>query len=218
MNTPSAKAILSLPLGHVPEGLILDSVHPNEAINQAFADWESPLAAPGIWRMPSLMEVVTLPQGEKALRFNIQYRDPTGESRGTIAMRYDRALVTKETVPADVTISATVTMENPITTFTDDNNVLVHPWVGVMGRLQDVRHYYFFCLQFPDAAMLYLRDDDLWVPLAKFAMPVYCGDAHELDLVMRDSRLEGWVDGQRVLAATNQPRYLLRHCGHGKSH
>ena len=195
--------ITTLPIAEAPLGLVLDSVHPHEALNRLFASWESPLAAPGLWRMPSLMEIVTLPEGEKALRFNLQYVDPTGESRGTLAMRYDRALVTREAVPGDATITATVTMENPITTATDDNDSLIRPWVGIVGRMQDVRHYYFLCLEYPDAVMLYLRDDELWIPLGRYDLPISCGDSHELALVMRASRLEGWIDGKRGIAATN---------------
>ena len=58
------QGIAALPIQEVPLGFVLDPVHPDEVVDKAFADWESPLVAPGYWHMLSLIEIARLPTGD----------------------------------------------------------------------------------------------------------------------------------------------------------
>ena len=140
--------------------------------------------------MPSLVEIVDHESLGRVLRFNL-------------SEKFDRALVTREEVPPDVVLTAELAIERPVTGPTADNNKLLRPWVGIVARMQDVRHYYFLCLQYPDQLVLYRREDDLWVVLAFQQFPVNCMELHKLRLVLRGDRLEGWADGQKVFAVTD---------------
>jgi len=202
MLRQDTQTIQSLPLDSASPGLVLDMVHPDAAVDALFRDWEAAVVAPAPWQMPSLMEVTTLERGDRVFRFNMQYEDPTGQGRASASMRYDRALVTRGVVPDDVTITATLEFENALTSPTGDNHTYVRPWVGIVGRMQDVRHYYFFCLQHPDAAVLYRREDDLWITLGSCPVLAHWGP-HTLKLVMRGNQLEGWVDGERRIAVAD---------------
>ena len=204
MSTQGPKVVAALPLEGAPPGWVLCPIYRDEGVDRFYGDWEAPVVAPGRWRMLGLIEAVVHPRlGRKVLWFNLAHTDPSRTDRPNWGTRYDRALVTRETMPRDATVRATLAVRDPVTSATADNNVLIRPWVGIVARMQDVRHYYFLCLEYPDAVVLYRREDDTWLELGRHPMPVRHWRFYDMTLGMRGDRLEGWVNGQMVISATD---------------
>lgn len=191
---------LSLPIESAEEGYVLCPVEPCPANDERFADW----SAPFVWRHArSLMRVDSRFQGQKALHFCFEIRTPEDVWMTGWHLWYDAAIVTTDDVPADATCQASVAFEEVTTGYGSDNNVHVRPWVGLVARMQDVRQYYFLCLEYPDALTLYRREDDQWLVVARRQVEVNVWTPYTLRLDMRDAMFTAWLDGQRMFTATD---------------
>ncbi|KPJ62027.1 MAG: hypothetical protein AMS15_05270 [Planctomycetes bacterium DG_23] len=87
------------------------------------------------------------------------------------------------------------------------DNELVLPWAGLMFRYQDLRHYYFFCLQNPAAEekkiVLYRRADNDWHILAEEPFQVDTTKYYSLKAKLQGNRIYCYLDGSELFRATD---------------
>ena len=194
---------MALPIAAAQDGDVLCPLRPNAVNDHVFAEWEAPLT----WhQIRSLMVVDDRYGGRRSLRFTLGDPDPGEVATVSWHLWYDKAIVTREDVPADCTIRGTFAFENGTTAHGSDNTAILHPWVGIVARMQDLRRYYFCCLEYPDGVTLYRREDDYWLPIARREVGLDIGRAYELRLSMRGSWFEGRLDG-RLVWTTNDYQY-----------
>jgi hypothetical protein len=200
-TNPALTPILSLPIAEAELGTVHCPVTPHAGNDALFADWEAPLT----WRpsVASKLIVDTYFGGRKALHMAIEQRSVREVWDTGWHLWYDRALVSREAVPADCAIRGTFAVEEVTTGYGSDNNVHVNPWVGIVARMQDVRRYYFLCLEYPNAVTLYRREDDQWVVLARSQQKIGIYTPYALELRLRGSRMEGYLNGECVLKAND---------------
>lgn len=195
MSTATEATHLAMPIQEAPEGSVLCPVHPAPETDACFADWESPF----VWRhVPSRIEADHFFRGEKCLHFSFERREPKQIWMANWSLWYDTALVTRDDTPADATIEATLGFEEVTTGYGSDNNAHVNPWVGIVARMQDVRRYYFYCIEYPNKVTLYRREDDQWHVVGRHHQRLNVWTPYTLKLAMRGSRFEAFVDGAPV--------------------
>lgn len=192
---------MHLPL---PQARIGAAVHcplePDRETDALFRDWECPL----IWKwVSSRLKIDDAFQGQPALRFHFARRTPAEVWKTNWSLWYDTALVTRNAPPDDLTLRATLTFEEVTTGYGSDNAAFVRPWTGIVARMQDLRRYYFLCLEFPDRVVLYRREDNHWTRLAYRSCEIYPFVAQTLELRLRGNFLEASLDGKRVFAVTD---------------
>lgn len=203
---------LQLPLAETPVegGMLFCPNDPCPANDARFAaDWEAPL----IWKwVSSKLRLDRFYKGAPTLHFNLQKRTPPEIWKTGWHLWYDAALVTREEVPADLTLTAELALEEVTTGYGSDNNVHVAPWAGIIARMQDIRRYYFLTLEYPEAIVLYRREDDYWLPLARKQVDIEAFASYRLTLKLRGERLEAWV-GDRMLFARTDYAYTRGKAG-----
>lgn len=175
-------------------------LEPDPATDELFADWECPL----IWKwVSSRLKIDDAFQGRAALRFNFARRTPAEVWKTNWSLWYDTALVTRERPPADLTLQATLSFEEVTTGYGSDNNSFVRPWTGIVARMQDLRRYYFLCLEYPDKVVLYRREDDKWTRLARRFHELAPFVANTLTLRLRGNYMEAWLDAKRLFGVSD---------------
>jgi hypothetical protein len=192
MQLPLEKAVIG--------GNLFCPVEPNPQNDKLFADWECPL----LWKwVSSRLKIDNAFEGKPALRFNFARRTPPEVWKTNWSLWYDTAITTREYPPDDITLRATLTFEEVTTGFGSDNNVYARPWTGIIARMVDLRRYYYFCLEYPDTVALYRREDNTWACLARHSCELNPFSANTLELRLRGQYMEGYLDGQRVVSATD---------------
>ena len=192
---------LSLPLNKavVGESLFcpLEPCAENDAL---FPEWECPL----LWKwVSSRLKIDDAFEGKPALRFNFARRTPEEVWKTNWSLWYDTGITTREIPPDDITLRATLTFEEVTSGFGSDNNSYARPWTGIVARMVDLRRYLFFCLEYPDTVVLYQRDDNSWTRLARHTCQIDPFSANTLELRLRGQYIEGFLDGKRVVTATD---------------
>jgi hypothetical protein len=191
---------LDLPIEAAEEGNVLDPVQPHGANDALFGQFDAPL----VWRhVSSLMQVDRKFDQRKALHFAFERRTPEQVWETNWSLWYDAAIVTRDEVPADADLEATIALEEVTTGFGSDNNVHVRPWAGIVARMQDIRRYYFLCLEYPDAVTLYRREDDQWLVVARQQVQLDVWTPYTLRLGIRDSLFRASLDGRPLFTATD---------------
>lgn len=200
MSAPSSLS-LSLPLERATVGgSLFCPLEPCPENDILFQDWECPL----IWKwVSSRLKIDDHFEGKPALRFNFARRTPAEVWKTNWSLWYDSALTTRDTVPADATLCAILAFEEVTCGYGSDNNRFVRPWTGIVARMQDLRRYYFFCLEYPDFVVLYRREDDTWTCLARRSCELDPFVANELKLRLRGHWLEGFLDGRRLFGVAD---------------
>jgi len=168
-----------------PAGTVLDPNEPDQSIEERyFKGWTNALTAPPRWRMPSCYRVIQ--DGEKEV---LEHVDKT-----------DRCLVAGEPLWGDYAVEGYV---QQLAAYTRPNNDDPHAIVarsGLMLRYQDLRRYYYFCLEGFDRIALYRRQDQAWTLLAGLPMGVDRGRYCHLKAECAGSRITCYVDGEQVFA------------------
>ncbi len=198
-SKPSAWSV-SLPIEQLEEGLILCPVEPSPANNALCKDWEAPFTWPHI---RSLMHVNHKYGGRKAVWFALNDRPQEEVWNTGWHLWYDKAIISREAVPEDLTIKTTVAFEEVTTGYGSDNNVHVNPWIGIVARMQDLRRYYFLCLEYPNALTLYRREDNYWLPIGRQQVALEVWTPYDLELRMKGSRFEALLNGKTIFNAND---------------
>ena len=198
MNT--ATRIGQLPLAVAEFGPVFDRQRPHEHNDRVFAAWEAPL----VWHhQASYLAVDEKFNKQKALHFAFEQRVPEAVWSKGWHLWYDNAVVLREQPPTDCVIEATIALEEQTAGFGADNVDHVRPWAGIVGRLQDLRRYYFLTLEFPDKVVLYKRDDKQWTVVGYRQMTVDVWTPYRLRLECRGNDFRAWCDGELLFRATD---------------
>jgi len=179
-----AKPILAeIDLTGCPSGTVLDPNEPDQSIEERhFSGWTNGLTAPANWRMPSCFRVI--PDGDRQVLEHIN--------------KTDRTLVAGEPLWADYSVEARI---RQLVAFTQPSSDDPHALVarsGLMLRYQDLRQYYYFCLEGFERFVLYYHKDEAWAELAEAPIGVDRGRYHHLKAVCAGERLTCSVDGEVV--------------------
>ncbi len=194
------ETLAALPLVDCQPGPIYDRVEPDDANDHAFGHWDTP---PG--RHPHKRQPTRRPhfQGRKALHFAFESRDPQYVWQKGWNIWYDHALLLRDKPPADVVLTATLAMDEITTGYGADNVSFQRPWTGMVARMQDLRRYYYLCLEFPGRVVLYRRDDAQWIELAAAQVWLDTWTPYQLTLSIRGNAFEAWLGGQFLFHAVD---------------
>lgn len=195
MNT-----LAQLPIAEAELGVVFDRQQPHEHNDGAFAAWEAPL----VWHhQASYLAIDEKFNRQKALHFAFEQRVPEAVWSKGWHIWYDNAVLLREQPPADCVIEATLALEEQTAGFGGDNVDHVRPWSGIVARLQDLRRYYFLTLEFPDAVVLYRRDDRQWVKVAHRQTTIDVWAPYRLRLECRGNEFRAWLDGEFLFRAAD---------------
>lgn len=202
---PKEKVVAQLDLTGCPEGEVLNEHDPNPNADRFFEGWDNPLTPHRSWARLSFLRVI-LEQGQPVLEY---YLSRSGEQRSWIGSSAPRCLRTGEDFWRDYTLESEIRILADVAKPNCDNP-FVFPWVGIMFRYQDLRHYYFFCLQnSPDdkKIVLYRRADNDWHILAEQSCEIDTSKYYSLKAKIEGNRIHCYLDGSEVFRVTD---YLYR--------
>ncbi|MBI4530265.1 MAG: hypothetical protein HY709_01985 [Candidatus Latescibacteria bacterium] len=188
--------VACLDLTNCPEGEVLSAVEPNKAVDRYFTQWCNALVPHRGWEVPSSMYVL----------YEEGYGLGRGEGRIPVVEHQttdDRCLVSLDPEWRDYTVEVRLRVLGTTTVLNSDDDVRVVPWAGIVFRMEDIRHYYFFCLQPPDKLVLYRRSDDDWHILAEDSLNIDSTRYYQLRVALSGSRLRCSLDGEEVFAVTD---------------
>lgn len=191
------KVVAQLNLEGCPEGEVLNNPNPNPHVDRFFEGWENPLTPHKYWNRPSNLFVV-YENGRPVLEYN-----DLGER---IVGRGVRCLITGDNFWQDYMIESEIRIMGNIARANADNSVHVFPWAGIVFRLQDVRHYYFFCLRNTpndQKIVLYRRADNDWHILAERQFPIDTNKYYALKVKVSGNRIHCYMDGEEVFCITD---------------
>jgi hypothetical protein len=178
------KVLAKIDLKGCPPGKVLDWHDPDRSVEEVyFKGWANVLEWHG--RRPSSYRVM--------------------HDGGTEVLEHtnktDRCLTTGEPLWGNYSVAAYVRQLNA---FTEPNNDEFHSIVGRSGlmlRYQDLRQYYFFCVEGHGRFVLYRREDEAWAMVADLCTGVDRGRYYHLKAVCEGNRIACYVDGQPVFVA-----------------
>ena len=182
---PSAgqRLLAEINLTGCPVGTVLDPNEPDQRIEeQYFKGWRNSLNDIARWHMPSCYRVVKDGEHEALEHIN----------------KSDRCLVTGEPLWADYTVEASIRQLNAYTVPNMDDPHALVARSGLMLRYQDLRRYYFFCLESHERFALYRREDDRWTLLADVQTGVDRSRYYHLKAVCAGEKIIGYIDGQQA--------------------
>ena len=178
--------LAEMDLGGCPVGTVLDPNEADQGVEERyFEGWTAGLGAPARWRKPSCYRVVT--DGGREVLEHID--------------KSDRCLVAGEPLWGDYTVEAHVRQLNAFTQPNNDESHAVAARTGLMLRYQDLRRYYYFCIEGHDRFVLYRREDEAWTMLADLRNGVDRGHYYHMKAVCEGSRLACYVDGDLAFVA-----------------
>jgi hypothetical protein len=191
------KILAKIDLSGCPLGTVLDKTDPDQSIEeQYFGGWGNPLVAPPNWRMPSHYRVVK--DGE------VEVLEHTAKS--------DRCLVAGEPLWGDYTVEARIRQLNAFSQPSNDAPHTIVARSGIMARYQDLRRYYYFCMESFDRFVLYRREDEGWAMLADLQNGFNRGQYYHLKVVCQGERIACYVDGEQAFVAYDD-RFLTGKVG-----
>ncbi len=183
------KVLAEIDLTGCPVGTVLEPNEPDQSIEEKyFKGWTNGLTAPARWRMPSCYRVVR--DGEVEVLEHIN--------------KSDRCLVTGEPLWADYAVEAQVRQLNGFTQPSSDDSHAIVARSGIMLRYQDLRRYYYFCMEGFERFVLYRREDEAWTMLADMRNGIDRGRYYHLRAVCEGNRIACYVDGEQVFVAYDE--------------
>ena len=178
--------LAKIDLTDCPAGTVLDPNEPDQSIeDQYFKGWNAALGAPPRWRRASGYRVI--PDGEEQVLEHVD--------------KADRCLVTGEPLWGEYAVEAHVRQLNACTRPDSDDPRGIVARSGLMLRYQDLRQYYYFCLEGFERIALYRRKDEAWTRLAEVNNGVDRGHYYRLKAVCEGNRIACYVDGEQVFVA-----------------
>jgi len=192
--------VARLPLDEAIEGPVFDRQQDHDHNDRVFAAWEAPL----VWHhQASYLAVDGKFNNRRALHFAFEDRVPDAVWSKGWHIWYDNAILLRQQPPADCVLDATIALEEQTAGFGGDNVDHVRPWSGLVARLQDLRRYYFLALEFPDAVVLYRREDKQWVKIAWRQVTIDVWIPYRLRLECRGDNFRAWLDDQFLFSAVD---------------
>ena len=180
------KLLAEIDLAGCPVGTVLDKNEPDQRIeDQYFKGWTNSLTAPARWRMPSCYRMI---------------RDGGIEVLEHIN-KTDRCLVTGEPLWGDYAVEGRVRQLNAFTQPSNDDPHAIVARSGLMLRYQDLRQYYYFCMEGFERFVLYRREDEAWTTLADLCNGVDRGRYYHLKVLCEGDRITCYVDGKQAFVA-----------------
>ncbi|HIE10073.1 MAG TPA: hypothetical protein EYP62_00490 [Kiritimatiellae bacterium] len=177
--------LAALDLSGCPVGTVLTPSEPDQRIEeQYFKGWANPLSAPPRWRMPSCYRVVR--DGGREVLEHIN--------------KTDRCLVTGEALWGDYAVEAWIRPLNAYTQPSSDDPQALVARTGLMLRYQDLRQYYYFCLEGFERIVLYHRRDEAWTLLAEWTNGLDRARYVHLKAVCEGPHITCYVDDQQVFS------------------
>ncbi len=180
------RLLAEIDLSGCPLGTVLDKTEPDQSIDeQYFKGWGNALVAPPKWNMLSNYRVVK--DGDS------EVLEHTAKS--------DRCLVAGEPLWGDYTVEAQVRQLNAYTQPGNDDPHAIVARSGIMVRYQDLRRYYYFCMEGFDRFVLYRREDEAWTMLADLPNGFDRGQYYALKVVCEGERFACYVNGEQAFVA-----------------
>ena len=185
-STFNRKVLAEINLTGCPVGTVLDKNDPDQSIEERyFKDWSNGLTAPARWEMPSCYRVVK--DGDKEVLEHIN--------------KTDRCLVTGERLWGDYSVEAHIRQLNAFTEPSNDDPHAIVSRSGLMFRYQDLRRYYYFCLEGFERFVLYRHEDEAWTMLADLVNGIDRARYYHLKAVCNGEGIACYVDGKKVFVA-----------------
>jgi len=188
--------LANLNLKGCPIGSVFETTDPDTSVeDKFFGDWGCPLANPRR-KMSGRMRVM--------LENGVEVLDHVDTS--------DRCLVTGTTFWRDYAVEASV---RQIVGFAGPNMDELRCTVGrtgLMCRYQDLRHYYFFCIEGLDRLVFYRREDDTWAALDEEPIAFDRGRYYTLRVECDGNQFTCSVDGQQAFVV-NDDQFSTGKCG-----
>ena len=182
----SEHVLAEIDLAGCPPGNVLDPNEPDQRLEeQYFKGWVNGLTPPAAWHRESYFRVIQ--DGENAVL------EHTNKS--------DRSLITGEGLWGDYTIEAHIRQLNAYTQPSSDDPQAIVARSGIVTRYQDLRRYYFFCMEGFDRFVLYRRVDEGWTMLADLKNGVNRERYYHLKAVCEGERIACYVDGKLAFVA-----------------
>lgn len=192
--------LATLPLADAVDGPVFDRQVDCPHNDRAFAAWESPL----VWHhQESYLAVDQKFQRQRALHFAFEQRTPEKVWSKGWHIWYDNAVLLRERPPGDCLLEGAFALEEVTAGFGGDNVDHIRPWTGIVARMQDLRRYYYLCLEYPDAVVLYRRDDRQWVTVARRQVDLDVWTTYRLKLECRGDQFRAWCDDRLLFRATD---------------
>ena len=189
MPLQGEEMLAQLDLQGCPVGTVLDPNEPDQSLEeQYFSAWENPLTAPRRWRMASCYRVV-----EDEGRPVLEHIDKT-----------DRCLVAGEPLWADYAVEAEIRQLNAFSQPSNDDPHAAVARSGLLLRYQDLRRYYFLCLEGFERLVLYRREDEAWTMLADSFNGIDRGRYYRLQAVCEAERISCYLDGELLFVAYDE--------------
>ena len=184
----NAIILARLDLEGLPEGVILDrQAEPSEAEGRAFAGWTTPLSPHRYWKRPSQFRIVHEPPG------------PAIDH----PKHHDDCLLAGDFLWGDYTVEAAVLQLDPGAPLTHDEPDAQWGRTGLVARYQNLRHYYFLCIEARERLRLYRRADDDWHVLAERPLPTPQDDYVRLRMAVKADRITCWANDEALFEAAD---------------
>ncbi|NKB69486.1 MAG: hypothetical protein GKR89_20645 [Candidatus Latescibacteria bacterium] len=169
-----------------PVGTVLDPNEPDQSVEeQYFHGWTNGLTAPPNWKMASAYRIV-----EDGTATVLEHIDKT-----------DRSLVTGQPLWGDYTVEGSIRQLNAFSQPSSDDPHSLIARSGLVLRYQDLRRYYFFCMEGFDRFALYRRVDAAWTLLAEMSNGIDRSRYYRLKAVCQGERISGYIDGDQAFVA-----------------
>ncbi len=180
------RLLAEINLAGCPLGTVLDKTEPNQRVEaRYFKGWWNALVAPPNWNMPSHYRVVK--DGDD------EVLEHTTKS--------DRCLVTGDPLWGDYAVEARMRQLNAYSQPSSDDPHAIVARSGIMVRYQDLRRYYYFCMEGFDRFVLYRREDEAWAMLADVPNGIDRGQYYALKVVCKGERFACYVNGEVAFVA-----------------
>ena len=163
-----------------PVGTALDPNDPDQGVEEKyFKGWTNGLTAPAYWNMASFYRVVR--------RNGVEVLEHINKS--------DRTLIAGEPPWGDYTVEAHVQQVCAFTQPSSDDPHAILARSGLVLRYQDLRRYYYFCIEGFERFALYRREDEAWTLLADLRNGVDRAHSYHMKAVCEGSRITCSLDG-----------------------
>jgi rhamnogalacturonan endolyase len=203
MNAQSSKrnkrtntiTIRKMDLTECPEGDILEVRKPDAAVDAFFKDWEASLTGGG--RRRTLLRVIH-ETGGSAIEHAIEV---DGQMVGP--WEREECLLTGDPLWRDYVVEAGLTLDSSDATYSADNYyVNIRPMSGLVARMTDLRHYYFFALEVPGSGrlVLYRRSDDDWHVLAEKKLIIVDHRYYNLRMQLQGDKITCGCNGEETFS------------------
>ena len=180
------KVLAEIDLSGCPVGTVLDPNEPDQSVEeQYFEGWTNGLTAPARWGMPSAYRVIR-DQGVEVLEH---------------INKTDRTLMAGDPPWGDCAVEARIRQLNAFTQPSNDDPHAIVARSGLVLRYQDLRRYYYFCLEGFERFVLYRREDEAWTMLADLCNGVDRGRYYHLKAVCEGERIACYIDGEQAFVA-----------------